>query len=130
MAADASLVFNLSQERIEGTTEEGVALIGPEGHMQTIQRASTELSIVAPSRVAYLAQVIAGHSNALMVQSFASDAATYRASILDHGAARLAFLQAMRRFTGAGRMTDDQLGHDAIDPLEPSSTHTPQSSPR
>ena len=49
---------------------------------------------------------------------------------VDHGAARLAFLQAVRKFTWAGRMTDDQLGHDAIDPVEPSSTHTPQSTPR
>jgi hypothetical protein len=130
LAHDAALIFNLTQQRRFGFPEGSdgevsEVLVGIDGHMQKAWTAGSELTLVAPRAIAYLVQAVSGGSNALMVQSVVSDNETWKQSLLDQGNARLQLIQAVRAFVHAGKMSDDELGHDAIDPDDPTSTHNP-----
>ncbi|WP_294179794.1 hypothetical protein [uncultured Schumannella sp.] len=134
LSHDASLVFNMAQQRrlgpVDGAEGEEVdgepeVLVGIDGHMRRAWTAGAELSLVAPAPIAFLVQAVSGTSSALLVQSVASDDEVWRQSMIEHGHARLQLMHAVRRFVKAGRMTDAELGHDAIDVDDPRNTHTP-----
>jgi hypothetical protein len=125
LSHDASLISAFAQERSSNASSNGLDEI--ERILQLVGASSTELSLVAPFRVALGVQRVSGSMNALMVQSANADAETWRSIILDHGVARLELVRVVRRFVRSGRMTADEIGHDAIDRANPSTTHTPRS---